>query len=113
MNITKEDRKTFIKEIVKDDTRKELEKNNIIIKNNSFTLTEDQKRIVEEKYNYNFTKKYFNTKNSYLYNIIKKTLEDQNYTFYTSKELEEKIKEKTEEKIAKELEEEEEKTEEK
>lgn len=100
-----EERKSFIKALIKEEVKKELEKNNITVKNNSFTLTEEQKSIIEEKYNYNFSKKYFNTKNLYLYNIIKKELEKKNYTFLTSKELEEKIKEKTEEKI-KELEEE-------
>ena len=94
-----QNRLKFITEIIKDETRKELEKNNITIKNNSFTLTEDQKQIIEQKYNYNFSKKYFNTKNLYLYNIIKKELESKNFTFLTSKELEEKVREETEKKL--------------
>ena len=94
-----QNRLKFITEIIKDETRKELEKNNITIKNNSFTLTEDQKQIIEQKYNYNFSKKYFNTKNLYLYNIIKKELEAKNFTFLTSKELEEKVREETEKKL--------------
>lgn len=87
----------FILELEKEEKKKELEKNNILVKNNSFTLTEEQKKIIEEKYNYNFSKKYFSTKNIFLYNIVKEELEKNGFTFLTEKELNTKTEEELEE----------------
>lgn len=92
----------FIIALEKDEKRKELEEKNILVKNNSFTLTEEEKNIIEKKYNYNFTKKYFSTKNQFLYDIVKNTLEEKNYTFLSEKDLKEKL-EKTLEEFKKDL----------
>lgn len=83
----------FIIALEKEEKRKELEEKNIVIKNNSFTLTENQKSIIEKKYNYTFSKKYFSTKNTFLYDIVRKTLEENGFTFLSEKEIKEKVEE--------------------
>ena len=83
----------FIIALEKEEKRKALEDNNIIIKNNAFTLTEAQKSIIEKKYNYTFSKKYFSTKNTFLYDIVRKTLEENGFTFLSEKEIKEKVEE--------------------
>lgn len=99
-------RSTFILALELEEKKKELLNNNILIKNNSFSLNDLQKSVIEEKYNYTFNKKYFNTKNTFLYSKIKEALEAKNYTFKSVKELEEELKEFKEKRI-KELKEEE------
>ena len=83
----------FILALEKEEKRKALEENNIVVKNNAFTLTEAQKSIIEKKYNYTFSKKYFSTKNTFLYDIVRKTLEENGFTFLSEKEIKEKVEE--------------------
>lgn len=105
-------RTDFILALEKEQKKKELEDKNILVKNKSFTLNEEQKSIIEEYYNYAFTKKYFSTKNAFLFKAIKEVLEKKGYTFKTELELEEELELELEEK-KKELEEEKKKEEKK
>ena len=87
----------IILELEKEKVKNGLEEKNILVKNNSFTLNEEEKKIIEEKLNYNFSKKYFSIKNAFLYNAIKSILEFKVFTFYSEEELNTKAKEELEE----------------
>lgn len=91
-------RTDFILALEKEQKKKELEEKNILVKNKSFTLNEEQKKIIEDYYNYSFTKKYFSTKNTFLFKAIKEVLEKNNFTFKTEKELEEELEKELEQK---------------
>ena len=90
--VENEKRINFILQVKKDDIKKELSENKIIIKNNNFKLSENEKTIVENYYNYSFNKNSFSVKNKFLFNAIKDALSDKQ--FITEKELNEKLNEK-------------------
>lgn len=90
--VENEKRINFILQVKKDDIKKELSENKIIIKNNNFKLSENEKTIVENYYNYSFNKNSFSVKNKFLFNAIKEALNEKE--FITEKELNEKLNEK-------------------
>lgn len=90
--VENEKRVNFILQVKKDDIKKELSENKIIIKNNNFKLSENEKAIVENYYNYSFNKNSFSIKNKFLFNAIKEALKEKE--FITEKELNEKLNEK-------------------
>lgn len=98
----------LLKAILKEEKLEELKKNNIIIKNGAFSLSEKQKSALEKSLNGTFKKRYFTEKNAFLFSSVKEELEKLGYSFKTEEELEEELKklEKEEEEKKEELEEE-------
>lgn len=79
--------------ILTEEKIEELKKNNIIIKNGSFSINEKQKKELEKELNGSFKKRYFTEKNAFLFNAVKEKLETLGYTFKTEEEIEKEIKE--------------------
>ena len=99
------DTKNLLKAILKEEKLEELKKNNIIIKNGAFTLSEKQKASLEKSLNGSFKKRYFTEKNAFLFSSVKEEMIKLGYSFKTEEELKEELEKLEEEELEEELEE--------